>query len=144
MPVFLFSSNLVGQWLRWIMLWLENGNSLPLCAGTPGSLQACRPKHGHGWKRGFGGTQLPSLVSPLLRFLWLMLLFWGGFPLCSPPSIYSEIQTYMCSFFFASGFLAKGEIVSSPVPLLHTGLAVKASQACNSGGGTGKEIILLG
>lgn len=46
---------------------------------------------------------------------------------------------YISSFSFSSGFLAKGEIVSSPVLQLHTGLAVKAIQACNSGGGTGKR-----
>lgn len=32
-----------------------------------------------------------------------------------------------------------GEVVSSPGPQLHTGLAVKASQACNGSRGTGKR-----
>jgi len=35
MPGFLFNSHLFGQWVRWITLWLENGNSLVLVLPVP-------------------------------------------------------------------------------------------------------------
>lgn len=67
---------------------------LPGCAGAPALLHAPVSKHGHDWKRGFEGMQLPTLVSALLFPLTLALVLRWISSLLPTEQIYSEMQIY--------------------------------------------------